>query len=113
MKIPLHPLVYFFIVVLVSSCESRWSSKNKQQLKESCLSIQEILYPEDASMICDCYIEKLVKDFPKADMSDAQASEILLDCANGAKEKMRIDNERKLQEMLDSMESESDSTDLR
>ncbi len=108
MKKALLPLLIFSVLLPFSSC-NEWSAKKKADLRESCVTLQELAYPKDASSICDCYLSKLMEEYPNADMSEAQSTEILETCSMDAKIRLEQENEKKLQEMLDSFGVTPDS----
>lgn len=108
MKKALLPLFTFGILLFFSSC-SEWSAKRRADLKESCITLQELTYPEDAVSICDCYLNKLIKEYPNADMSEDQSDKALEACSKDARIRLEQENERKLKEMLESFGAEKDS----
>ena len=69
----------------------------------------EIAYPNDAKSICDCYIDKLVAKYPKADFTPEQNSAIMDECSADAKKKAEEEANRKLEESLNAMEAAADS----
>jgi gamma-glutamyl:cysteine ligase YbdK (ATP-grasp superfamily) len=98
-------------MVALTSCGGGWTEENKTEMKSTCTSLQEIVYPDDAKAICDCYVDKLVAQYPKADMTPEQSGAILDECSADAKKKAEAEAERKMQEMLDSMDASMDSLD--
>jgi len=96
-------------IVALSSCGGGWTEENKTSMKETCTSLQEIIYPDDAKAICDCYVDKLVAQYPKADMTPEQTTAVLEECSADAKKKAEEEAEKKMQEMLNSMDAAMDS----
>jgi polyhydroxyalkanoate synthesis regulator phasin len=78
-------------------------------MKETCTSLQEIIYPDDAKAICDCYVDKLATTYPDADMTPDQSMAVLDECSADAKKKAEAESERKMQEMLDGLDASMDS----
>lgn len=92
-------------ILALTSCGGGWTEETKTDYKSTCVTLQELLYPDDAKAICDCYVDKLVAQYPKADMTPDQAVTILDECSADAKKKMEEENERKMQELFNSMDS--------
>lgn len=92
----------------LTSCGGGWSEENKTSMKETCTSLQEIIYPDDAKAICDCYVDKLVAQYPNADMTPDQSMAVLDECSADAKAKAEAESEAKMQEMLNSMDDSMD-----
>jgi len=96
-------------VVSLSSCGGGWSEETKKSSKEFCTTMMEISYPDDAATICECYIEKLVAKYPKADFTPEQNTAIMDECSEPAKKKAEEEANRKLQESIDAMNASIDS----
>jgi hypothetical protein len=96
-------------MVSLSSCGGGWNDENIKSTKETCTSLMEIAYPEDAKGICDCYVDKLVQKYPKGDFSSEQADALMTECSADAKKKAEEEADRKLQETLDKFNASSDS----
>ncbi|MEZ4798592.1 MAG: hypothetical protein R2809_02210 [Flavobacteriales bacterium] len=92
-------------LVSLASCGGGWSEENKASMKETCTSLQSIIYPDDAAAICDCYVTKLVEQYPNADMTPDQSGAVLDECSADAKAKAEAESEAKMQQMLDDMEN--------
>lgn len=86
-----------------TSCGGGWTEENKTEMKSTCTSLQEIIYPNDAKAICDCYVDKLAAQYPNADFSQEQAGVILDECSADAKKKADEEMNKKLDEMMNSM----------
>ena len=84
---------FFFAVAAVAlsvaftSCGGGWTEESKKSYNETCTSMMEIVYPDDAKSICDCYVNKLAEKYPKADMTPDQASALMDECSADAKKK--------------------------
>ena len=71
---------------LLPSCGGGWTDESKERIKNTCSDLMKITYSEeDAGKICDCYLEGLVKDFPKSNFKPEEAQKILEGCSGGYK----------------------------
>jgi hypothetical protein len=86
-----------------TSCGGGWTEESKADMKSTCTSLQEIVYPNDAKAICDCYVDKLAAQFPNADFSQEQAGVVLEECSADAKKKAEEEMNKKMDEMINSM----------
>lgn len=95
-------------LVSLASCGGGWDEESKKSMKETCTSLQSIIYPDDAASICDCYVNKLVEQYPNADMTPDQSGAVLDECSADAKAKAEAESEAKMQQMLDDMDKAMD-----
>jgi hypothetical protein len=102
---------FFFAVAAVAlsvaftSCGGGWTEESKKSYNETCTSMMEIVYPDDAKTICDCYVNKLAEKYPKADMTPDQASTIMDECSADAKKKADEAFEKQMNDMVNSMDT--------
>lgn len=102
---------FFFAVLAVvftvsfTSCGGGWTPETKKQAAESCTSMMEIVYPDDAKTICDCYVNKLAEKYPKADQTAEQANTIMDECSADAKKKADEAFDKKMNEMMESIDT--------
>lgn len=93
------------VAMAFTSCGGGWTDESKKSYKETCTGLMEIAYPEDAASICDCYVNKLVEKHPKADQTPEQATVIMDECSADAKKKADEAFEKKMDEMMNSMDT--------
>ncbi|MFY7861546.1 MAG: hypothetical protein ACOVP5_04905 [Chitinophagales bacterium] len=73
-------------VFALSSCGGGWTEENKTQMKDTCSSLMKIRYDEaDATAICSCYIDGLVKKYPNADFTPEQNTAEMDACSGNYK----------------------------
>jgi hypothetical protein len=100
----------FFAVVAVAftvaftSCGGGWTPETKESSHKICMIGMEISYPDDAKSICDCYVNKLVEKYPKADFTPEQNTAIMDECSADAKKKADEAFDKKMDEMMNSAE---------
>jgi len=87
-----------------TSCGGGWTPESKKQAAESCTSMMEIVYPDDAKTICDCYVSKLAEKYPKADQTAEQSNTIMDECSADAKKKADEAFDKKMDEMVNSID---------
>ncbi len=101
---------FFFAIVAIAltvsftSCGGGWTPENKKSMNETCSSMMEMAYPEDAKTICDCYVNKLVEKFPKANQTPDESSKLMDECSADAKKKAEEAFDRKMNEMMEGMD---------
>lgn len=93
-----------------TSCGGGWTPESKKASTESCTSLMEIVYPDDAKTICDCYVNKLVEKFPKADFTPEQNTAAMDECSADAKKKADEAFDKKMNDMMNSMDETADTT---
>ncbi len=88
------------------SCGSAgWTEDTKKSAKSLCEFGEKMSYDDaDATAICDCYIESLVKKFPKAEYTPEQGTAEMEACQKG----FESTTDKKLKQQLE----ESMSTDM-
>ncbi|MFM1999353.1 MAG: hypothetical protein RL204_1300 [Bacteroidota bacterium] len=111
MKKQLAMLFVVAIAVALTSCGGGWTDENKKETKELCTSLQSIIYPDDAASICDCYVNKLVAGYPKADFTPEQSSALLEECSADAKKKAEEAADKKFDEMMNDAGMEGGATE--
>jgi len=82
-------------VFSLSSCGGGgYTEESKASMKETCSGLMKISYTDaDASTICDCYINKLVEKYPKAEFTPEQNTACMDECSAGYKTKMEAEME--------------------
>lgn len=102
----------FFFGVAVSaftlslaSCGGGWNEESKASANKICKMGMEISYPDDAATICDCYVNKLVTKFPKADQTPEQSSALMDECSADAKKKADEKFQMEMDAMINSMDT--------
>ena len=83
----------------LASCGGGWNEESKASANKICKMGMEISNPDDAAAICDCFVNKLVTQFPKADQTADQSSALKDECIADAK----IKAEEKFQQEMDAM----------
>ena len=70
-------------IFALSSCGGGWTEENKVSMKNTCSTLMKISYDEaDATAICTCYIDNLVKKYPKADFTPEQNTAEMDSCSS-------------------------------
>lgn len=94
------------LTLSLASCGGGWNEESKASANKICKMGMEISYPDDAAAICDCYVNKLVEKFPKADQTPEQSSALMDECSADAKKKA----DEKFQQEMDAMINSMDTT---
>lgn len=98
------------LAMVFTSCGGGWTEESKKSSKETCSSLMEIAYPDDAVTICDCYVNKLVEQHPKADQTQEQAAAIMDECSADAKKKADEAFEKKMNEIMNTVDTTATET---
>ncbi len=65
--------VVAFLVYLAVGSSGGWTEENKVSMTETCTALMSLSYDEaDGMAICDCYMQSLVRKYPKADFTPEQ-----------------------------------------
>ncbi|MDZ4752720.1 MAG: hypothetical protein SGI87_13970 [Flavobacteriales bacterium] len=109
-KTILLSLAVMIVSVSLISCGGGWTEENKTDMKSTCGTLMKMSFTdEDAATICDCYIEGLVKKYPKADFTPEQNSAEIDACSADATKKKEEEAQLKLEQSLQKMEAGLDS----
>lgn len=107
MKKVLFVVASVVLTLSFASCGGGWTPESKKEAAESCTSMMEIVYPDDAKSICDCYVNKLAEKYPKADQTPDQSTVIMDECSADAKKKSEEAFDKKMDEMMKDMETDT------
>lgn len=92
------------IAFVFTSCSGGWTPESKESSHKICMIGMEMSYPDDAKAICDCYVNKLVEKFPKADFTPEQNGSTMDECSADAKKKAEEALDKKMNDMMNSMD---------
>ncbi|MBX7051785.1 MAG: hypothetical protein K1X54_07105 [Flavobacteriales bacterium] len=84
----------------ITSCGGGWTEESKKSINESCVTMMERVYPDDAKTICDCYVNKLAEKYPKNDMTTDQKTAVMDECSADAKKRADDIIEKEMDKVL-------------
>lgn len=84
-------IIALFGLLLFSACENTWSSEDKDQFHEACMSTakDQGLTDDKAKQMCDCRLEKIMEKYPNVNdfmehIADVQTDQEIQKCWDDA-----------------------------
>lgn len=90
----------YLVVLCVTACSNGWNPDQELAMKHDCLDEIASAFPDDAEQVCNCYMERLKRDFPEGKPTQEELDTAFSACIAPLKERTLEDFNQAIQDTL-------------